>query len=123
MLPGFRFLFAAIMLSMSLLIFGLGAAALLRAAHESFASNPSWHGAPEATFAQRPETPLPVLATLRVDTSASAMDKPVDQAKAGAVPADQPLSSTDSLAGEPVAASRPTETPVLETIKPDSPPV
>jgi len=34
MLPGFRFLFAAIVLSMSVLIFGFGAAALLRTAHE-----------------------------------------------------------------------------------------
>ena len=41
MLPGFRFLFAAIVLSMSVLIFGLGAAALLRAAHEQFAHMPS----------------------------------------------------------------------------------
>ena len=40
MLPGFRFLFAAIVLSMSILVFGLGAAALLRAAHEEFAANP-----------------------------------------------------------------------------------
>ena len=31
MLPGFRFLFAAIVLSTSVLVFGLGAAALLRA--------------------------------------------------------------------------------------------
>jgi len=52
MLPGFRFLFAAIVLSMSILVFGLGAAALLRAAHEEFASNPSWRGAPETIFAQ-----------------------------------------------------------------------
>ena len=44
MLPGFRFLFAATMLSMSLLVFGLGAAALLRAAHEEFTS--TRHGAP-----------------------------------------------------------------------------
>ena len=43
MLPGFRFLFAAIVLSMSVLVFGLGAAALLRAAHEEFASSaPLW---------------------------------------------------------------------------------
>ena len=41
MLPGFRFLFTAIVLSMSILIFGLGAAALLRAAHEEFANLPS----------------------------------------------------------------------------------
>jgi hypothetical protein len=71
MLPGFRFLFAAIMLSMSLLIFGLGAAALLRAAHEQFASNSSWRAAPEVPFAQRPDTVLPVLAALRVEPSAT----------------------------------------------------
>ena len=41
MLPGFRFLFAAIVLSVSVLIFGLGAAALLRATHEEFASIPA----------------------------------------------------------------------------------
>ena len=47
MLPGFRFLFAAIILSMSILVFGLGAAALLRTAHEEFAANPTWRAAPE----------------------------------------------------------------------------
>ena len=71
MLPGFRFLFAAIVLSMSILVFGLGAAALLRAAHEEFASTPSWRVAPEPKFAQRNQTPdeppVPVLAMLRVE--------------------------------------------------------
>jgi hypothetical protein len=67
MLPGFRFLFAAIVLSMSILIFGLGAAALLRAAHEEFASNPSWRATPETVFAQPAEATRPVLAMLRVD--------------------------------------------------------
>ena len=57
MLPGFRFLFAAIVLSMSILVFGLGAAALLRAAHEEFASTPSWRAAPEPKFAQQNERP------------------------------------------------------------------
>src|SRR5207244_12753309 len=42
MLPGFRFLLAAIILATSILIFGLGAAALLRTAPEAFASNPTW---------------------------------------------------------------------------------
>ena len=42
MLPGFRFLFATVVLAVSVLVFGLGAAALLRAAHEEFASLPSW---------------------------------------------------------------------------------
>ena len=53
MLPGFRFLFAAIVLSMSILVFGLGAAALLRAAHEEFASMPSRRAPPEPVFAQQ----------------------------------------------------------------------
>ena len=57
MLPGFRFLLAAIVLSMSVLVFGLGAAALLRAAHEEFASSPTWRVAPEPKFAQQNEAP------------------------------------------------------------------
>jgi hypothetical protein len=71
MLPGFRFLFAAIMLSMSMLIFGLGAAALLRAAHEEFASIPARRGPPEIMFVQQGD-PRPALAMLRVDASAPA---------------------------------------------------
>jgi hypothetical protein len=67
MLPGFRFLFAAIVLSMSIMVFGLGAAALFRAAHEEFASNPSWRPTPETSFAQQGETTRPVLAMLRID--------------------------------------------------------
>jgi hypothetical protein len=67
MLPSFRFLFAAVVFSMSVLVFGLGAAALLRTAHEEFASNPFWHGAPEKTFPQQSEPRAPVLALLRVE--------------------------------------------------------
>ena len=74
MLPGFRFLFAAIVFSMSLLVFGLGAAALLRAAHEQFASNPAWHAAPEATFTQQADVSRPVLAMLRVEPEQRASD-------------------------------------------------
>jgi hypothetical protein len=66
MLPGFRFLFAAIVLSLSLLIFGLGAAALLRAAHEQFASVPSRRAPPELVFS-RQDDPPPTLALLRVE--------------------------------------------------------
>src|SRR5262249_35527040 len=68
MLPGFRFLFAAIALAISILVFGLGAAALLRAAHEEFASNSSWRAAPEQPIiAQQSEPAKPVLAMLRFD--------------------------------------------------------
>ena len=66
MLPGFRFLFAAIVLSMSVLIFGLGAAALLRAAHEQFASIPARRAPPEPVFSRTNEPP-PTLALLRVE--------------------------------------------------------
>src|SRR3981081_4453180 len=91
MLPGFRFLFAAIVLSMSILIFGLGAAALLRAAHEQFASNPSWRAAPEILFAQRGEATRPVLAMLRVDLPGAAKtgdNVPAMPAPAVAAPTD-----------------------------------
>ena len=66
MLPGFRFLFAAIVMCMSVLVFGLGAAALLRTAHEDFASNPSWRTPPEPRFAQQDEATKTVLAVLSV---------------------------------------------------------
>ena len=68
MLPGFRFLFAAILLSTSILVFGLGVAALLRASHEQYVSNPSWRNGPkEQVFAQAPEPTQPVLAVLRAE--------------------------------------------------------
>ena len=69
MLPGFRFLFAATVLTISMLIFGLGAAALLRAAHEEFASIPARRSLPEVMFTQQSDT-RPALAMLRVEPSA-----------------------------------------------------
>jgi hypothetical protein len=119
MLPGFRFLFAAIVLSMSILVFGLGAAALLRAAHEEFASNPSWHASPEPVFAQRneiqepvsqapvtqePVSQEPVLAMLYVEPPA-AEEKAPDQAPTATTPAEQPVTS----AAEPEPTVKPVE--------------
>jgi len=66
MLPGIRFLVAAIVLSMSVLVFGLGAAALLRASHEQFASLPARRPPPEPVFARQNDPP-PTLALLRVE--------------------------------------------------------
>jgi hypothetical protein len=118
MLPGFRFLFAAIMLSLSLLVFGLGAAALLRAAHESFASNPSWRAAPEVTFAQRPETTLPMLATLRVDTpvmeSATEQAPPVASSVETSPVISAPATSEQLASVRPVDAA-PVEAKTSET--------
>lgn len=76
MLPGLRFLFAAIVLAISLLVFGLGAAA-----------------PPEPQFAQQPEAP-PVLAMVRVDQPAA--DKTTTD-----VPV--PLSSPEPAVSEPAA--------------------
>jgi len=71
MLPGFRFLLAAILLSTSILVFGLGAAALLRATHEQYVNNRSWRNGPqEQVFAQAPEPAEPVLAALRAEPEA-----------------------------------------------------
>ncbi|WP_298882733.1 hypothetical protein [uncultured Bradyrhizobium sp.] len=77
MLPGFRFLLAAILLSTSILVFGLGAAALVRASHEQYVSNPSWRNGPqEQVFAQSPEPAQPVLAALRVEPPAPEASEP-----------------------------------------------
>ena len=116
MLPGFRFLFAAVMLSMSLLIFGLGAAALLRAAHESFASNSSWRAAPEVPFAQHPDTTLPVLATLRVEPGA--VERTNDQVAVAAAPVREEPAAAEPVKNDQVAALRPAETPPVESAKP-----
>jgi hypothetical protein len=124
MLPGFRFLFAAIMLSMSLLIFGLGAAALFRAAHESFASNSSWRATPDVAFAQRPDATLPVLATLRIDplTEKPAVTPQVVVAPAEPTEAITEPATNDQVAALPnldippaeIAAETPTPAPIAE---------
>ena len=100
MLPGFRFLFTAIVLSMSILIFGLGAAALLRAAHEEFASMPSRRAPPEPVFAQQSEPPT--LALLRVDLPVA--EKAPDNVAAAAAPAEQAQDATPPTEPEKLAA-------------------
>ena len=115
MLPGFRFLFAAIMLSMSILVFGLGAAALLRAAHEEVASNPAWRAASEVTFAQQPEATGPVLAMLRVDTPSA--EKAQHNAPVTAAPAEQVAIAPPAAEAERVAALKPDDSPPAEMAK------
>lgn len=60
MLPDLRFMLATVLVAFAVVIFGLGAAALLRAAHEDFAILPVRHLPPIAE-------PPPVLALLRVE--------------------------------------------------------
>ena len=132
MLPGFRFLFAAIVLSMSVLVFGLGAAALLRAAHEEFASTPSWRRGPGAEICpaerapeEAPDEAMPVLAMLRVEPepaqptatdsipAAAASAEPTgDRPGAGSAPKKSPRWSRRT--NTPPEAAKP-EIPVAET--------
>lgn len=105
MLPGFRFLFAAIALSISILVFSLGAAALLRAAHQEFASMPRLITA-EPVFAQRNEAE-PALAMLHAD--------PVEASPSEAPKADD--TQVQAAAVEPSAASSDREGPLPEAEK------
>jgi hypothetical protein len=116
MLPGLRFLLVAIVLSTSMLIFGLGAAALLRTAHEEFANLPTRRAQPEPVFAQPVETTRPTLALLRVD----APPEPP-----AATPPEQPA----PMAAKPEKSAEPdrmaalnTATPSEETPRPADPP-
>lgn len=125
MLPGFRFLFAAIVLSVSILVFGLGAAALLRAAHEEFANHPSRRATPEPMFARLNDGPT--LALLRVDPPVA--EKPAENVPAAAVsetatdvpaPAGQ---TPDARPAEPekLAALKLAEPIQVEAAKPEDP--
>ena len=125
MLPGFRFLFTAIVLSMSVLVFGLGAAALLRAAHEEFANLPSRRVSPEPVFARQYNDP-PTLALLRVEPVA---EKPAEHVPAAAVPETAPdipapaRQARDASPVEPekLAALKPAEPMQVEAAKPEAP--
>src|SRR6478735_2194443 len=121
MLPGFRFLFTAIVLSMSVLIFGLGAAALLRAKHEEFANLPSRRATPEPMFARLNDDPPPTLALLRIDPPLA--EKPaenVPEATDVAAPAGQ---TPDARPAEPekLAALTPAAPVQDEAAKPEEP--
>ncbi|MGV7216926.1 hypothetical protein [Bradyrhizobium sp. UFLA05-112] len=129
MLPGFRFLLAAILLSTSILVFGLGAAALLRATHEQFVSNPSWRNGPqEQVFAQANEPTQPVLAALRAEplppsTSVRDYVPTVGLPESGPEQVAAPTSEVSSgpvasAAGEPAATEAPS--PPAETPAPQS---
>jgi hypothetical protein len=118
MLPGFRFLFAAILLSMSILIFGLGAAALLRAAHEEVASIPTRWAPPEPVFAQQNEPPT--LALLRVE--APVAEKPADDVAAPDAPAEQVGDALPPVEPEKLAELKPEETAPPDAATPETTP-
>lgn len=76
MLPGIRFLCVAVVFAVSLVIFGMGAAALLRSAHEEFASLPNRRPPPATVFSRQPE-PTPTLAMLRLEPHAPETAEPI----------------------------------------------
>ena len=115
MLPGFRFLFTAIVLSMSILIFGLGAAALLRAAHEEFANLPR-DGRRPSRCLPAGMTPPPTLALLRIDPPVA--EKPAENVPAAAVP--EAATDIPAPAGQTPDA-RPAEPEKLAALKPAEP--
>ena len=106
MLPGFRFLFGAVMFLMSILVFGFGAAALLRTAHEEFATAPAWRPAPETHFAQAPETTPATLALLRVDDAPKEMTK-----QAAREPVGDTLDDADKAEPTKAEPGAPNDTP------------
>jgi hypothetical protein len=115
MLPGFRFLLAAIVLSISLLVFGLGAAALLRTAHEEFAANPTWRAPPETRFASASEPATPaVLAMLRVDLPATEQPKLNDDPATSAAAEPEAAVPSQSPEPEPVTIARATPAPLAD---------
>jgi len=112
MLPGFRLVCAAAVLSVSLVIFGLGAAALLRASHEKFASLPSLRPLPGAG---RPnEAALPTLAMLRLEAPAAT---PQEQAVAPVQAVPGPTVSDEVIAAAPPVTPE-VPAPAPETITP-----
>jgi hypothetical protein len=125
MLPGFRFLFAAIILSMSVLVFGLGAAAFLRAAHEQFASIPSRRAPPEPVFAQQGEPPMPTLALLRFEPAVAEKEPdtaPDNVAAVASAATETPAAPVfDATPAEPekLAALQSQETVAAEPAKPE----
>ena len=124
MLPGFRFLFTAIILSMSILIFGLGAAALLRAAHEEFANLPSRRSTPEPMFARRTDDTPPTLALLRIETPVEENLPTIPAVPEAAAEAPSPAGQAqdnDPAEPEKLAALKPVGPIEADVAKPEAP--
>lgn len=120
MLPGFRFLLAAILLSASILVFGLGAAALLRATHEQYVSNSSWRNGPqEKVFAQAAEPSMPVLATLRAEPEIAAPPTMRDQVPTIALPVTDADPDAIAIDTQPEVVARVAEAPAADLAKPN----
>jgi len=87
MLPGFRLLLTSVLLAASVLVFGLGAAALLRVTHEEFAAAPALRSLQTPASPVVAETPMPppTIALLRVDPPVVASEDPAAEAQTDSV--------------------------------------
>jgi hypothetical protein len=127
MLPGLRILFAITLLSVSVVIFGLGAAAFLRSAHEDVANAP-WRPI-ETPVTARVDLAPTTLSMLRVEPEATiaAITARADaEAAAAASPAETPPVAADATPPptlEPRAEAPITAKPAeAAAIQPEPPP-
>ncbi|MGO9361135.1 MAG: hypothetical protein ACLP1D_26245 [Xanthobacteraceae bacterium] len=116
MLPGFRFVFATVVLAVSVLVFGLGAAALLRASHDQFANLPTAQASHEPVPARDQQARQITLALLRVEMMAeqsAAAKPPAPTAPDAATAAPAPPEATpaalraDAVASDAAPIERP----------------
>ena len=125
MLPGIRFLFATVLLSVSVLVFGLGAAALLRAAHDDFANLPPAQVSREAKVAHERDARQATLALLRVEMIADQDSNVEKMAAASAVapvhaaePADKPVTPEAIVPGSAADVTPVAPAPQSDAIAP-----
>ena len=132
MLPGLRILFAITLLSVSVVIFGLGAAAFLRSAHEDVASAP-WRPietpvtarvdlAPTTLSMLRVEPEATIAAiTARADAEAAAVASPAETKPPMATDAASPPPPTLEPRAEVLITAQPAEAPAVQPEPPPAP--
>lgn len=107
MLPGFRLAMISVLLAASVLIFGLGAAALLRVTREEFAFAQALRTlqTPRSPFVAEAPPPPPTLALLRVDPPIVASDtESAPEPDAETTTAEAPSTPDTTLAADPANA-------------------
>lgn len=116
MLPGFRILFALVVLSFAILVFGFGALALLRTAHQNLASQPvwqrDWRTPVEIANARRDDrqaspNETQTLALLRVEPAAQSETPPAQPQGQDAQTDRPPVDTEASPPPQPASVSSP----------------
>jgi hypothetical protein len=125
MLPGFRILLALVVLSFAILIFGFSALALLRTAHQSLASQPTWQPVWRTPIEianahrndrQQHPSEMQTLALLRVERP---LPQPAPEpASPAARPASAPANSTLAAEEQRDEATPGNTSPELKSLQP-----